>query len=369
MPIKNIKNLKCRAYVLTSWSKQTKEDYEKIFYNNTELIRYWVFQKETGDNTKGRHWQLYIELKKPTRVKKLKEVLKDDTLHVEQRLGRREQARFYCMKNYVGIYDDEYKWTIESCGKLHRGRNWNDCYYEFGDWTKGGKGSRNDIKNAHTELDDGCSLETMAINNPVAFIKYHRGFREYKNILMKANTKKFRKVSVKVYWGVAGSGKSKKALYDDENNRKDDIYVLEQSANGVWFDGYDGEKTLVINDFYGWIKYGMFLNLLDGHQQRLEIKGGSCWANWNEVILTSNKHPSGWYSQGFTLAMKRRISDISEFQLSSANGGTAGTRLSGSTINLVSQKIYADNDELDTSDEETGTSDWTKEHWLKCYNS
>lgn len=303
-------NKKTRNWCITSFSKQTAEEFSKIFYDNTNKIRYMVYQNEEATETKNNHYQVYVELHSPQRMSCLKKIFDDNTIHCECKLGTREQARFYCMKNYDGIYNDEYKWVQP----LHRGRKWGDKYYEFGSWIKG-QGSREDIKKATKELIEGDGLDDVAINNPVVFVKYHRGLREYQNVLLKKTTRNFRAVSVSVYYGEAGTGKSKKALYDDEGNRKDDIYVLEQGANAVWFDGYSGEKTLVINDFYGWIKYGMMLNILDGHQQRLEVKGGFTWANWNKVIITSNEHPKNWYEKGFTNALKRRLNEIQNFTI------------------------------------------------------
>lgn len=304
----NLKNKKSRNWCITSFS--VENDISKIFYDNTKHIRYLVYQLETSTETKKKHFQMYVELFNSQRMSKLKKIFKDKTIHCEMRNGTREQARYYCMKNYDGIYDDKYKWI----NPLHRGRKWGTKYFELGTWIVG-QGSREDIKKATKELDEGENLDEVAIMNPTVFVKYHRGLREYQNILLKKTTRNFRQVSVSIYYGEAGTGKSKKALYDSENNRLDDMYVLEQGANAVWFDGYSGEKTLVINDFYGWIKYGMMLNLLDGHQQRLEVKGGFTWANWNRVIITSNEHPANWYERGFTSALKRRITEIEKFTI------------------------------------------------------
>ena len=50
--------------------------------------------------------------------------------------------------------------------------------------------------------------------------------------------------------------------------------MLSQNTNGtLWFDGYRGQKTLILDDFYGWLKYGDLLKILEGHPYRCQMKG------------------------------------------------------------------------------------------------
>ena len=131
-------------------------------------------------------------------------------------------------------------------------------------------------------------------------------------MIKKKQSKQFRNVQVEIYVGEAGSGKTRKAIEE----AGDDYYILDQSER-VWFDGYDYEKTLIIDDFYGWIKYGQLLRILDGHQYRCEIKGGFKYAAWTKVIITSNAQPNEWYQKGLTPALQRRISNITRFDTAS----------------------------------------------------
>ena len=86
-----------------------------------------------------------------------------------------------------------------------------------------------------------------------------------------------------------------------------DYYMIRNDANIVWWDGYMGEKTLIIDDFDGWISHNRMLGLLDGYQCRLAIKGGFTYARWTKVIITSNKRPESWYDGVITEALKRRL--------------------------------------------------------------
>ena len=63
-----------------------------------------------------------------------------------------------------------------------------------------------------------------------------------------------------------------------------------------WWDGYDGDEILLIDDFYGQIKVARMLHLMRGYQCRLPIKGGFTYAMWQKVYITSNTHPNMWYN-------------------------------------------------------------------------
>lgn len=81
----------------------------------------------------------------------------------------------------------------------------------------------------------------------------------------------------------------------------------------MWFDGYEGEETLIIDDFYGWCPHSMLLRVLDRYPFRCPVKGGFTWGLWKNVIITSNKHPKDWYEKfdwRDDEALRRRIHAI-----------------------------------------------------------
>jgi len=80
-------------------------------------------------------------------------------------------------------------------------------------------------------------------------LKYPNAFRLIRSELDFIEALKWRIMNVKVYWGPTGTGKTRKAM-DHES-----VYKLDM-ANSLWFNGYNRQKRLVVDDFYGWIKYG-----------------------------------------------------------------------------------------------------------------
>ena len=116
-------------------------------------------------------------------------------------------------------------------------------------------------------------------------------------------------VEVVVLIGEPGVGKTK-SVYD--KHRSEEIYKLTASTQSVWFDHYDGEKVLLIDDFKGWIPYTYLLNLLDRYPVSLPVKGGHTYALWDRVYITSNYPIDQWYNFA-TLkkeALTRRIKSV-----------------------------------------------------------
>lgn len=218
-------------------------------------------------------------------------MLEDPSAHCEKRKGSREQARDYCRKVDTRT----------------------DGPWECGTFTKG-QGQRTDLEDATTALMETRSLDSVADSHPVAYVKYSRGLQNLLYIKRKQDAKKWRDITVKVFWGEAGSGKTRAAVA-----QTDSYFILDKISDNMWFDGYDSEEHLIIDDFYGWIKFGNFLRLCDGYPYRCPIKGGMLWANWTSVTFTSNKHPDSWYDQSKLNdaqinAFHRRITEIVEYK-------------------------------------------------------
>lgn len=246
-------------------------------------VGYLICQEETGEAGTP-HLQGYIEFTSQWRFPSLAKKFK---WHIEKRKGSQSQAIEYCKKDDTRTGEQ----------------------FTFGELKVQGK--RNDIESAVESLRAGASKRKMVDDHGTVVCKYHRGLDYIRGILDKDNTKAFRHLTVSVFWGKAGCGKTRKAC----DIGGDDCYILNSpGANGMlWWDGYDGESTLIIDDFYGWVKHFDLLRILDGHQYRMQVKGGFTWAKWTKVVITSNKPPVEWYpSMGLTPALARRLNEINE---------------------------------------------------------
>lgn len=282
-----------RHYCFTLYSEDLTEDYTHEWRCSKDLVNYAICQLERCPESLRLHLQGYVEFSSPSRVSGAKTKLGMPSAHVERRNGTREEARNYCMKLETRLSGP----------------------WEFGDWSAKAQGRRSDLAVLASAIKEGgLTVEGVQELNPQLYCQYRNGIRDLVATATKASCKKWRVVDVWILWGDSGTGKSR-AAFDC-----DDYFLLDQSSDGknVWFDGYDGESTLVIDDFYGWIRYSFFLRMLDGHPVRLPIKGSHTYANWTTVIITSNQNPHNWYHWGDNLvqaALKRRVTNMTKFVL------------------------------------------------------
>lgn len=158
--------------------------------------------------------------------------------------------------------------------------------------------------------DEGKSISDIARIDPCVVARFGRGLQLIAFCALAEKSYEFRRVKVLVLWGATGVGKSRIA----HQLAGRDGFVLRQSNGNLWYDGYYGQKTLILDDFYGDIKHSDILDIFDGHQYRLDIKGAHSWAAWTQIIVTSNVAPDFWYRRGLAPELARRLSLIVELR-------------------------------------------------------
>lgn len=181
------------------------------------------------------------------------------------------------------------------------------------------KGKRSDLESFYADIKAGRSLAELYDAHPSAMIRYRSAFDRIRNDL---NEYPFRKVDVRIIWGPGGTGKTRDAMYvpvQDEHGeieqwvKKKSIYRVPLSENLKWFDGYNGQQILVVDEFRGnTCKFSRWLQLCDGHELKVEVKGSVVPAEWTQIWFTSNVDPEQWWD-GVDLGMKefkRRITEI-----------------------------------------------------------
>lgn len=113
----------------------------------------------------------------------------------------------------------------------------------------------------------------------------------------------------KVYWffGETGTGKSYTAWREAP-----DAY---SPKNYKWWDGYDGHKTIILDELRGdWCKFHEILTILGETPFKVECKGGMRQALYDTVYITSIHHPLNcWQSVEDKSQLMDRIDVIREF--------------------------------------------------------
>jgi len=129
-------------------------------------------------------------------------------------------------------------------------------------------------------------LAQIAEDHFSAFIRYEKGFRSYQRL---KSAKRDWAMELIVIVGPSGTGKSRWA----RTQYPDAFWKMK----GPWWDGYDGEETVVIDEMYGHcFPFTFLLQLTDRYPFVVECKGGSINFISKRIVMTSNQHPRDWYS-------------------------------------------------------------------------
>lgn len=279
-----------RNYCFTI-NNPTQDDYNDISaVKSHESFNYLIYSIEKGENDTT-HIQGYVEFTKKLRFNTLKLILK--RAHLEQRKGTQKQAIDYCKKSDTHISGP----------------------FEFGTLKKQGK--RNDIIAFKDSIKQGINNIDLIDNYTEQVAKYPK----FINFVRSEYTFKQRAKNIKengrnviVLWGKSGIGKTK-SVYDSFDI--DDIYPVihgDGSSDTLWFDGYQGQKCLLIDDFYSWIKYDFLLRLLDRYPIYVQTKGSSVLFCSENIYITSNQNPNDWYKNIDKTALFRRIAEVKELK-------------------------------------------------------
>lgn len=139
---------------------------------------------------------------------------------------------------------------------------------------------------------------------PTAWARNLRAYDRYRMLVTRPRNWP---VVTTVLWGPPGSGKSARFALEEP----DALWVARGNSGSVWFDGYEAQESLVIDEFYGWISRDQMQRLCDRYPYTLQTKGGSRSCQVRRVGITSNQHPSLWWKIGLG-AMERRL-DVVEY--------------------------------------------------------
>lgn len=219
--------------------------------------------------------------------------------HWEPRMGSQQQAVNYCKKPTglsVGDTDE----------KTHLGGT-------YGVPSIQGNQAGSKLAGAMALIKSGASMQMVAEQEGEQLIKHFKGLAFYKQM---QGHKRTWKSLVAVYWGNSGTGKS----FTAHQNNPDAWVFPKTGCSAIWFDGYDGQDCIIIDDYYGEIPLPFMLNFLDAYPQLLPIKGGFVPNLAKRIVITSNVAPEAWYQKEFMkveqhkLAFMRRLDLIVEFK-------------------------------------------------------
>lgn len=248
-------------------------------------FKYFIYQAELAPSTDKCHLQGYLVLKSKITLTGLKRHWSNEA-HWEIRKGDHKQAKNYCSKSDTRIN---------------------------GPWEAGeepAQGKRSDIKDIYTMVKAKKTDEEILEATEGAAARYEKAIKFTRFVMTKKESdRQLQGVKIITLYGPTGTGKTYAAV--NFLAGKGDYYICEspsQANTKLWFDGYEGQHTLILDDFDGcYCAYRYLLRLLDCYELKVEVKGGHAWACWTTVVITTNRHPSNWYDGVDHSPLQRRL--------------------------------------------------------------
>lgn len=242
------------VFTLPNW---TDKEFKYLTEEFAPTVKWMIVAKETCPTSGTPHLQGACLFGRQIAFSTLKTYYGFRRAHVEKMNGKPEDSAVYCRK------EDSHP-------------------FEFGSLPKPGK--RNDLVNIVDRVQQGESLRDLAKDDEggVAIVKFHKGLTVLRGLCRPQRSKMPR---IFWYWGSTGTGKTRLALKvarallrNVDGADPNDIWI---SSGGLrWFDGYDGQLAVVLDDFRAKSLQGVtggfsfLLRLLDRYPMSVEFKGG-----------------------------------------------------------------------------------------------
>lgn len=245
---------------------------------NDDRVQYIICGQEVGESGTP-HIQGYVEFKTRLRLSQVKSII-SSRAHFERRISTGIIAAEYCKKD--------------------------GNFWEHGTLSRVSQGKRTDLEQVATAISSGNSISAIAETFPVEYIKYERGIRSLRRTLLPPRSWK---TEVFVLYGEPGTGKTRTAFEYDPG--------LYTHPGGPWFDGYDGQRVVLFDDFAGsCFRLQYLLKLCDRYPMDVPIKGA--FVRWipRRIYITSNLSIDLWYPNAHHVhvrALRRRLTKVIYF--------------------------------------------------------
>jgi len=260
----------------------TQEDSQKLLPVGSDVcqngVKFIKFQLEKGEEGTP-HFQGLVIMNSRCRLKTMKKMS--------------ERAHWEPMKSLKG--------SLAYCEKSETRVD--------GPWERGVppkvQGQRTDLETVARLVQDGASMTDVAEEYPVMIIKYHKGIQVLRNLV---HEKRSWVTELHIYTGATGTGKTRTAFELCENPF--------MKPSGDWWDGYDGNEDVIIDDFACNMPITELLRLADRYPMQVPIKGNFVQFVAKRIFITSNIPFENWYScarEEHVEALKRRVTNFRTF--------------------------------------------------------
>lgn len=291
---------------MTIWKKETRDRLKTLVEEG--VMRHAIAGHEFCPETGREHWQCYGQWYVAVRMLQIKKQLRDHGIYLRRQFGDYDNGEWDGSDN------------LSYCCKDGDFEMWGTpAYYH--------QGQRNELHAAKEAILENpwCDEQTHMVDHFDAHVRGGRVLSKLRTLTQqkKAKEKDNEQALVHVYWGPAGTGKSRKALETLKTTYGDSVYSLQPPTNDgsrQWWDGYQGQKGVILEDFEPKnLGFRSFLILTDPYYaKRFEVKGGYVWGKPQIIIITCDRHPKDWVWEGQQSTdkdqLKRRFDRVVHFE-------------------------------------------------------
>ncbi|MFA7101151.1 MAG: replication protein [Bacilli bacterium] len=253
--------MRSRNWLLTINYKDIEptSDTDLLNYIKQDNIVYCAFQLEKGKEELTKHHQVFILYQNARSFESMQK--KFPRAHIEAVQGTTKQASDYCTKSETRIGEPVIYGKLSTQGK------------------------RSDLADIIDMIKDNCSLSDIMDEYPSQYLMYGTKIKAaIQDFRQEKYRKIFRKLEVLYIGDVAGVGKTKYVLNDMCNY--EDVYRITDYEHP--FDTYNGEKTIVFDEFRENIPLTTMLGYLEGQPLQLPARYSNKTACYTKVYILSN---------------------------------------------------------------------------------
>jgi hypothetical protein len=163
-------------------------------------------------------------------------------------------------------------------------------------WRELGKCVRNHVTDQYREMIaatqvPGTKFEQLVSLNGSMALRHYAGLEKFLRTFQKPEDRP--ECNVYFFCGETGLGKTHAVRFLEPNFR-DEVYV--KPAGTKWWDGYEGQKTVVFDDLRDdEFRVTDMLRYLQKFAMTVEVKGSCRPACWTKVYITTNVPIEQWY--------------------------------------------------------------------------
>jgi hypothetical protein len=268
------------------------------------------------------HFQGYLELDNPRNLAWIKK--RFPKAHLEKRRGSRKQAIAYCLKELTMDEDDLDANVLNKLPQTNgtptilpvlyphpnssEGLNKELMRLKLSSMEDGQKKltQKEGLQLMKKRVDEGASDLEIAHEMFWIWAKNYRAIAKYRALL--ETPRSCEPPNVFVLQGETGAGKSHWA----RENYPDAYW---KSQRNIWFCGYEGHATCIIDEFYGWLPFDLVLRMCDKYPLRVEVKGGTKEFKATNIVFTTNKDPRLWYPSVGDMLWKAFVRRVSKWMI------------------------------------------------------